>query len=237
MAAIDALAFWVRRQGTFWMLALPIAGLAAAIAYVFTTNRQLAEWRDHWGWDLLFALIYAMFLDRWIKEVLLDGASPCEEVDDLRRSTVAVRFLIFVLALFGLAMALSEIPLPLVGGVLWAAIASVFVLLLPSLSAAWPLSLRQAFSLGRPVQGRLFLLIAGAAILSLLADTAAVWALEILPPRVWAPAAVAGATRFIDCVLLAFVGYGLATIYRDRSGWLQPEPAERPYRGTRWRKV
>jgi len=237
MAAIDALAFWFRRQGTFWMLALPIAGLAAAIAYIFELNRQLAEWRDHWGWDLLFALIYAMFLDRWIKETLLDRASPCEEVDDLRRSVIAVRFLAFALALFGLAMVLSEIPLPLVGGVLWAAIASVFILLLPSLSAATPLSLRQAFSLGRPVQGRLFLLIGAAAILSLLAGMATIWGLELLPPKVWAPAAVAGATRLVDCVLLAFVGYALATIYRDRSGWLQPEPAERPYRRTRWRKA
>lgn len=29
---IDAIAFWLRRQAIFWLLVLPIAGLAAAAA-------------------------------------------------------------------------------------------------------------------------------------------------------------------------------------------------------------
>jgi sugar phosphate permease len=92
-------AFWYRRQGTFWIMALPIAGLGAALTYILDTDRQFIEWRHHWIWDLLFAAIYAMVLDRWIKEALLDDAFPCDEADELRRSTVAVRFLAFALVL------------------------------------------------------------------------------------------------------------------------------------------
>ena len=42
----------------------------------------------------------ALFLDRWIKASLLDGASPCDEVDNLRRSIVSPRFLGLTTALF-----------------------------------------------------------------------------------------------------------------------------------------
>ena len=95
LTLIDALAFWLRNQLVFWMMALPIAGLGAGVTYVLEADRQFIDWRDHWGWDFLFVLIYAMFLDRWIKESLLEGANPCDEVDELRRSTIAVRFLTF----------------------------------------------------------------------------------------------------------------------------------------------
>src|SRR5258708_37919097 len=112
MVAIDALTFWWRRQGTFWLLALPIAGLAAAISYVLEVDRQWVDWRQHWGWNFLFALFYAMFLDRWIKEALLDDAMPCDEVDALRRSTVGVRFLTFAAVLGLLAVATAPCPYP-----------------------------------------------------------------------------------------------------------------------------
>ena len=32
-------------------------------------------------------------------------------------------------------------------------------------------------------------------------------------------------------LLLAFVGYGLATLFCEVTGWQQPEPRDRPYRG------
>ena len=80
-------------------MVLPIAGLGAAITYVLETNQALVDWRHHWGWNFLFTLIYAMFLDRWIKEVLIEDARPSEEVDALRRSTIALRFLLFAAAL------------------------------------------------------------------------------------------------------------------------------------------
>ncbi|HEX9559051.1 MAG TPA: hypothetical protein VF991_21335, partial [Reyranella sp.] len=99
LTLVDALAFWLRNQFVFWLTALPIAGLGAGVTYVLEADRQFIDWRNHWGWDFLFALIYAMFLDRWIKESLLEGASPCDEVDELRRSTIAVRFLTFAAVL------------------------------------------------------------------------------------------------------------------------------------------
>src|SRR3954468_8874018 len=127
--------FWLRRQGTFWMLALPIAGLGAAIAHVLETNQEFIDYRQHWVWNLLFALIYAMFLDRWIREALLDGADDCDEVDTLRRSMISPRFVAFILLLFGLAMALAQAPvlkiavLPWLPEVIvWAAVAAPFAL-------------------------------------------------------------------------------------------------------------
>jgi len=101
LTLVDALVFWLRNQFVFWLTALPIAGLGAGVTYVLQADRQFIDWRDHWGWDFLFVLIYAMFLDRWIKESLLEDASPCDEVDELRRSTVAVRFLTFAAVLGG----------------------------------------------------------------------------------------------------------------------------------------
>src|SRR5215475_13852653 len=92
---IDAIAFWVRNQAIFWLLALPIAGLAAAAAYLIGAHEQFAFLRHPEGWDFLYALIYAMFADRWIKESLLDDAAPCEEVDNFRRTIVPAPLLLF----------------------------------------------------------------------------------------------------------------------------------------------
>ena len=52
---VDALAFWARNQAVFWLVALPIAGLGAAIAFVLDRHQQFAGLRNHWGWDFLFA--------------------------------------------------------------------------------------------------------------------------------------------------------------------------------------
>jgi hypothetical protein len=235
MAAIDALAFWLRRQGIFWMMALPIVGLAAAVAYVLDTHREFIDWRHHWGWDFLFALIYAMFLDRWIKEALLDDATPCEEVDEMRRSTIAVRFLTFAAALCLLAIMMTPCPYVELNAVACAAAASVFVMLLPALAAHRPITLAEAFHLGRPVQSHLFLLIGGAILLSLLAGLGLSLLTMALPAKPWVVAMAAGLQRLVDCLLLAGVGYGLAAIFRSLTDWQQPEPADRPFRGMRLR--
>lgn len=235
MSAIDALVFWCRRQGTFWLLALPIAGLSAGITYVLDVDRQFIEWRGHWGWNFLFALLYAMFLDRWIKEVLLDEASLCDEVDGLRRSTIAVRFLTFAAALCLLGVATAPCPYIELNIVLCAAAATLFVLLLPSLAADTPLSLDQAFNLGRPVQIQLFLLIAGAMVMSLLAGEGLGWASTLLTTKPWNAAAVAAAQRLVDCLLLAFVGHALASVFRQLTDWQPPEPDDHPFRGMRLR--
>jgi hypothetical protein len=225
-----ALVFWLRHQGVFWLTALPIAGLAAAIAYVLEANRALIEWRHHWGWDLLFAPIYAMFLDRWIKEALLEDATPCDEADALHGSTVTLRVLVFAAILGLLATALALLPHVALSAVLWTAAASLFALMLPALAAGEPSSLRLAFALGRPLQVHLFLLIGGAVALWLLADPGLAWAARHLPDRPWAPATVVAAHRLVDTLLLTFVGYGLAALFRDASGWQQPEPDGRLYR-------
>ena len=235
MAAIDALTFWCRRQGTFWMMTLPIVGLAAAVAYVLETQRQFIDWRHHWGWDFLFALLYAMFLDRWIKEALLDGALPCDEVDEMRRSTIAVRFLTFSSALCLLAIMMAPSPYIELNAVACAAAASVFVMLLPSLAAHKPLSLHEAFVLGRPVQSHLFLLIGGAILVSLLTGLGLTLVAMLLPAKPWVMAMVAGLQRVVDCLLLAGVGYGLACFYRTLTDWQQPESADHPFPGLRLR--
>ena len=111
----------------------------------------------------------------------------------------------------------------------------LFVLMLPSLTAGEPLSLAQAFALGRPLQIQLFLLIGGAVALSLLADTGLAWAIRHLSGKPWNAAAVAAAHRLVDCLLLAFGGHGLATIFRQLTGWHQPEPDDHPVRGVRLR--
>jgi len=225
-----ALVFWLRHQGVFWLIALPIAGLAAAITYILESNRALVDWRHHWGWDFLFALIYAMFLDRWIKEVLLEDAHPCEEADALRGSTIALRFLVFAAILGLMATGLALLPHVALSAVLWAATASLFALMLPSLAAGEPSSLRQAFAWGRPLQVHLFLLIGGAVALWLLADPGLAYLAGYLPDGPWKSAAVTAAHRLIDVLLLAFVGCGLATFFREVSGWQQPDPDARLYR-------
>lgn len=235
MAALSAFIFWCRHQGTFWLMALPIAGLAAAIAYVLDTRREFIDWRHHWGWDFLFALIYAMFLDRWIKEALLEDAAQCDEVDEMRRSTVAVRFLIFAAALCLLAIMVTPSPYIELNAVACAAAASVFVMLLPALAAHRPITLHEAFVLGRPVQSHLFLLIGGAILVSLLTGLGLSLAAMLLPAKPWVVAMIAALQRLVDCLLLAGVGYGLAAIFRDLTDWQQPEPADRPFPGMRLR--
>jgi len=214
LVLVKALVFWLRHQGVFWLMALPIAGLAAAITYVLEANQALVDWRHHWGWGFLFAFIYAMFLDRWIKEALLEDTHPCEEAD----------------ALGLMATALALLPHVELSAVLWTAAASLFGLMLPSLAAGEPSSLRQAFALGRPLQVHLFLLLGGAVALSLLADPGLAWVARHLPDRPWNGAAVVAAHRLIDALLLTFVGYGLAALFREVSGWRQPEPDGRLYR-------
>ncbi len=231
---VDAIAFWVRNPLLFWIVTLPVAGLAAALAYIVDVHQSLVEYRDHWGWHFLFALIYAMFLDRWMKATLLDGASPCEEVDNLRVSLISPRFLGFatVLFLIAMAMALAFADHAEVNVVTWSAAATLFALFLPSLSAAAPLSLGAAFSLGRPIQLPLYLMIAGAVTVSLLAGLGLAAAVSAwLPDARWTSAAVAAAQRATDCVLLAMVGHALASLFRGRTDWRQPEPDDHPYRG------
>ncbi len=235
MAALSAFIFWCRHQGTFWMMALPIAGLAAAVGYVLETHNEFIDWRHHWGWDFLFALIYAMFLDRWIKEALLEDATPCDEVDEMRRSTVAVRFLTFAAALCLLAIMVIPSPYIELNAVACAAAASVFVMLLPALAAHRPITLHEAFVLGRPVQSHLFLLIGGAILVSLLTGLGLSMAAMLLPAKPWVVAMIAALQRLVDCLLLAGVGYRLAAIFRDLTDWQQPEPADRPFPGMRLR--
>ena len=235
LTLVDALVFWLRNQFVFWLTALPIAGLGAGVTYVLEADRQFIDWRNHWGWDFLFALIYAMFLDRWIKESLLEGASPCDEVDELRRSTIAVRFLTFAAVLCLLATGLALVVPVELGLVPCVAVASLFVLILPGLAAAEPMSLRRAFALGRTLQLPLFLLIGGAAALSLLAGVGLQWGAGYLPDKPWNAAAVAAGHRLLDCLLLAFVGYALAAIFRQLTDWQQPESEDHPFRGMRLR--
>lgn len=235
MAALSAIIFWCRHQAIFWLMALPIAGLAAAVAYVLDTHREFIEWRHHWAWDFLFAIIYAMFLDRWIKEALLEDAMPCDEVDEMRRSAIAVRFLTFAAALCLLAIMVTPCPYVELNAVACAAAASVFVMLLPALAAHRSMTLSEAFHLGRPVQSHLFLLIGGAILVSLLAGLGLSLGATLLPDKPWVVAMVAAVQRVVDCLLLAGVGYGLATIFRTLTDWQQPEPADRPLHGLRLR--
>jgi hypothetical protein len=46
---VDAIAFWFRNQAVFWLVALPITGLGAAIAFVLDRDQQFAGLRNHWG--------------------------------------------------------------------------------------------------------------------------------------------------------------------------------------------
>src|SRR5260370_31964724 len=192
LVLVEALVFWLRHQGVFWLMALPIAGLAGGTAYVLEANQALVDWRHHWGWDFLFALIYAMFLDRWMKITLLEGATACEEVDNLRRSIISVRFLVFAACFLLVAMVMSMIRLEGITGTLlgwrfpvavaailgtiltwlphlffWTTLFALIALMLPSLSAAEPTSISEAWTLGRPVRAALFRLIFGGALPSL----------------------------------------------------------------------
>ena len=257
---INAIAFWLRHQAVFWLLALPIAGLAGAVAYILDSSQQLSFHNYRWGWQFLYALIYAMFLDRWLKESLLDDAAPCEEVDDLRRALVPVRLLLLAIVLFGLATALSRVQLlgvaatlarwgapiwlTVIGGtvlawlphvLLWATCFALLAFAVPSWSSGAPLSLARAWQLSRPARSRIFGLVAGTAFLALLVYALTEWGLEVLPHRAWVTAAMEGGQRLADCLLLAIAGHVLAALYRVLADWDPPEPEERPFRRMRLR--
>jgi hypothetical protein len=258
---IDAIAFWLRNQTIFWLLALPIAGLAAAGAYLVDTVQQFTFLRRPEGWHFLFALIYALFLDRWIKESLLDDAPPCDEVDALRHALVPAPFLMFAIVFFLLAMGLSWLQLQGIEAALarwglpgalvvplatllawlphllvWAMVLAFVVLLVPAWSAGAPLSLGQAWRLAEPVRPKLFRLVIGAVLLSMAIYAATVWGLEVLPKKPWVPAAMVAAQRLADCLLLAITGHVLAALFRTLADWQQPEPENRPFRNMRLRR-
>ena len=257
---VDAIAFLFRNRAGFWLGALPLAGLGAAVAFLLERHQQFADLRNHWGWDFLFALIYAMFLDRWMKIALLEDAIACDEVDNLRRSIIAVRFLVFAACFLVLAMLMSALRLEgitetligwhlpiatatILGTVLawlphlffWTTLFALIALMLPSLSAAEPTTLSQAGALGRPVRSALFRLVFGAALLSFTVFATTSFCLEHLPKKAWAAAAMTGAWRLVDCLLLAVVGYVLATIWRELTDWRAPEPEDHPFRNMKLR--
>lgn len=246
---VNSLLFLVRRWSTFAIVASPIPAIAAGAAWLLEFQRHLDIWRDPWLWDLLFAVAYAMLLDRWIKEALLDGAFDCDEVDNLRHSIIAPRFLLFSGAMYVLAYLLGAEPFdwfantsrlgPVLDGVIhwlpqivvWALVFAVLSLMLPSLSAAEPISTLQALRLGRRVRPSLIALALGVTLLSVAGDLASHWGLAQLPHKPWAPSAMAGAHRIFDCLLIAIAGHCLATLYRQLTDWRQPEPEDHPYRG------
>jgi hypothetical protein len=257
---IDAITFWIRNQAAFWLAALPIAGLAAAIAFVLTRYHHLGDLRGHWGWDGLFALVYALFLDRWMKIALLEGASPCDEVDNLRRSVIPLRFLVFAACFLLLAMLVRMVTLEgitatligwhvpaaaaaIFGTILawiphlffWVTLLTLFALMLPALSAAEPTSIAQAWTLGRPVRATLFRLLFSAVFLSFAVYAATAYGVTLLPRKPWAAAAMAGAWRLFDCLMLSVVGYVLATTWRDLTDWRAPEPEDHPFRNMKLR--
>jgi hypothetical protein len=256
----DAIAFWVRNQTVFWLMALPIAGLAAAGAYLVDTVQQFTFLRRPEAWHFLFALIYAMFVDRWIKESLLDGAADCEGVDELRRALVPPPFLMFAIIFFLFAMALSWLELvgiddslararvpPVVAIPLatllawlphllvWATALAFVALRVPAWSAGAPLSQREAWRASEPVRPRILRLIVGATFLSMAVFALTTLGVDTLPRKPWVPAAMAGAQRLADCLLLAIVSHVMATLFRVLTDWQQPEPEDRPFRHMRLR--
>jgi hypothetical protein len=142
-----------------------------------------------------------------------------------------VRFLTFAASICLLAIMVAPCPFIELNAVACAAAASVFVMLLPALAAHRSITLHEAFVLGRPVQSHLFLLIGGAILVSLLAGLVLSLGMMRLPAKPWVVAMVAGLQRLVDCLLLAGVGYGLATVFRTLTDWQQPEPADHPFRG------
>jgi hypothetical protein len=232
---VDSIAFWVRNPMLFWIVTLPVAGLAAALTYLLATHHDLEPYRGHWGWSALFALVYTLFLDRWIKASLLDGASPCDEADNLRRSVISPRFVAFGAFFFAVAEAMKTNTGSLgeANIVVWSAGAAICALYLPSLSAAQPLSLRQAFGAGRFLQAHLFLLIAGCIAISCLAGVGIERAALLLPGKPWMPAAIVAAQRTVDCLMLAVVGHALASAFQQVTDWCQPEPEDHQYRRPR----
>jgi len=249
---LDALGFVVRNRMIFAVVALPIVGLAGGIDWILDSSPLFEGWRNHWGWDFLFGLVYAMFLDSWIKEALLDGAFPCDEVDNLRRSIVATRFLFYAAFMFVLAYTLGSLPIdwivdsdaipyaalgPVLAAVLpwlphivfWSMVLAFFCMILPSYSAAEPITLHEALRLGRAVRPVLIELVLGTVLIAMLGYAAADWGQHHLPPKPWATAAMTAVHRLIDCLLLAVAGYALAKLYRRLTDWRPPLSAEHPY--------
>jgi hypothetical protein len=259
---IDAIAFWLRNQAVFWLLALPIAGLGAAGAYLVDNVRQFAFLHRPEAWHFLFALIYAMFLDRWIKESLLDDATPCDEVDALRHAIVPPPLLLFAIVFFLFSMVLSwvrlqgiddslarwHVPAALIlplgtllawlpHFLLWGTALAFVILLVPAWSAGAPLSLRQAWRIAAPVRPKLLRLLVGAVLLSMVVYAATRWGLEAESRKPWVPAAMAGIQHLVACLLLAVVGHVLAAVFLNLTDWQQPEPEERPFRKMRLRPL
>lgn len=257
---LDAIAFWLRNQTVFWLLALPIAGLAALAAYLIGTHEQFAFLRHPEGWDFLYALIYAMFVDRWIKESLLDDAPPCDEVDALRRALVPPPLLLFAIVFFLFAVALSwlhlegieatllrwrlAVAIAAIGGtvlswlphvLLWATVLGVVVLLVPAWCAGEKMSLGKAWKISAPVRPHLFRLVLGSTALSLIVFAVTQWGLDRLADKPWSAAAMIGARRLADCLILAIAGHVLASLFQALTDWHQPEPEDRPFRQRRLR--
>jgi len=257
---IDAIAFWLRNQAIFWLLALPISGLAALVAYLIGAHEQFAFLRHPEAWDFLYALIYAMFADRWIKESLLDDAAPCDEVDAFRRALVPPALLLFAIVFFLFAMGLSWLHLEgveatllrwrlpyaiaaIAGTVLswlphalvWATALGFVVLLVPAWCAGEQMSLGKAWKISEPARPRLFRLVFGSTVLSLIVYAVTQWGLDVLPDKPWSAAAMVGAQRLADCVILAIAGHVLASMFQTLTDWHQPEPEDRPFRHMRLR--
>ena len=45
---------------------------------------------------------------------------------------------------------------------------------------------------------------------------------------------MAAAHRLFDCLLVALAGHVLASLFRARANWRQPEPDDHPYRDFGW---
>lgn len=201
-----------------------------------------------------------MFIDRWIKESLLDGAADCDEVDAFRRTLVPPPLLLFTIVFFLFAMGLSWLHLQgvettllrwhlptamasvvatvlswLPHALVWGTVLGFLVLAVPAWSAGEPMSLGRAWKVAEPARPRLFRLVMGATLASLTVYAATQWGLAALPHKPWAPAAMVGAQRLADCLILAIAGHVLASLFRVLTDWHQPEPADRPFRHMRLR--
>jgi hypothetical protein len=218
---LAAAAFWARTQLGFWIVALPTAILAGALTYLLPG--------DQWVSWPVFTIIYSLFLDRWLRLALLETAPICEETDTLRHAIINFRFLIYAIGAYGLALLMPE--LPVVDIAMWSLIVAPLLLVLPALSANEELGLAGAWRIGRPVQVPLLMIVLVTAALSFLAHRYAPLLLEFMPPRrSWPEPLVAGAARLVDCFLLAIAGHMLASLFRAITGWMPPEPDDRPYR-------
>ncbi|MBM3643071.1 MAG: hypothetical protein FJX02_01825 [Alphaproteobacteria bacterium] len=258
---VDSVALWLRNQAAFWAAAFVVAVLTVSIEFVLAWDNRFHGLREHWGWDLLFSLVYAFFLDRWMRIALLEDASPCDEVDALRAALIRPRFLAVAGGMVVVALGLSFAPhfyvydwLKDIGAaesvayvlgsvlpwlphlVIWSMALAFIALLLPAASAGARMSIDEAWDTGKPARPGLFAMILVLALLSLTMLTLCAWGVQHLPRKPWAPSLLAGASRLFDCVLLALGGGVLAQVFRQLADWEPPEPDDRPYRGMRPRK-